>query len=156
MKMQCTSFGNDIIISSSHVIISDNCKESITVWFFYCQRFSDIVLKLGRTYPIGQEAQLSLTNRAMLVCKVVEVWQEFLSEYVDKKFTRDYNVIMYLSIFNSFRAIRCLSQCVSPKIAIFIPHFCFPWGCPWGNHAKCCIGGKIIRCLQIVSLHVPI
>jgi len=23
----------------------------------------------------------------MLVCKVVEVWQDFLSEYVDKKFT---------------------------------------------------------------------
>ena len=34
-----------------------------------------------------QEAQLSLTDRAMLVCKVVEVWQDFLSEYVDKKFT---------------------------------------------------------------------
>ena len=30
---------------------------------------------------------------------------------------------MYLSIFNSFRVIRCLSQCVSPKIAI-LPHFC--------------------------------
>jgi len=39
---------------------------------------------------ILQEAQLSLTNRAMLVCKVVEVWQDFLSEYVDKKFTRTY------------------------------------------------------------------
>jgi len=26
---------------------------------------------------------------------------------------------MYLSIFNNFRVIRCLSQCVSPKIAIF-------------------------------------
>jgi len=36
---------------------------------------------------IKQEAQLSLTDRAMLVCKVVEVWQDFLSEYVDKKFT---------------------------------------------------------------------
>jgi len=34
-----------------------------------------------------QKAQLSLTNRSMLVCKVVEVWQDFLSEYVDKKFT---------------------------------------------------------------------
>jgi len=34
-----------------------------------------------------QDAQLSLTNRAMLVCTVVEVWQDFLSEYVDKKFT---------------------------------------------------------------------
>ena len=36
---------------------------------------------------VEQVAQLSLTNRALLVCKVVEVWQNFLSEYVDKKFT---------------------------------------------------------------------
>jgi len=43
---------------------------------------------------------------------------------------------MYLSIFNSFRVIRCLSQCISPKIAI-LPHF--PWGRPWGNHAECCM-----------------
>ena len=27
-----------------------------------------------------KQAQLSLTDRAMLVCKVVEVWQDFLSE----------------------------------------------------------------------------
>jgi len=37
------------------------------------------------------QAQLSLTNRAtnraMLVYKAVEVWQDFSSEYVDKKFT---------------------------------------------------------------------
>jgi len=41
------------------------------------------------------------------------------------------------------------------KIAVFtysIPHFCFPWG----NHAKCCMDVKKIRCLQIVSQHVPI
>jgi len=62
---------------------------------------------------------------------------------------------MYLSIFNSFRVIRCLSQCVSPKIAIFTT-FLFPLGRPWGNHAKCCMDGKRIRCLQIVSLHAPI
>ena len=36
---------------------------------------------------VKQEAQQSLTNRALLVCKVIEVWQDFLSEYVDKKFT---------------------------------------------------------------------
>jgi len=45
------------------------------------------------------------------------------------------------------------------KIAVFmyrIPHFCFPWGRPWGNHAKCCMDGKRIRYLQIVPLHVPI
>ena len=58
-------------------------------------------------------------------------------------------------IFNSFRVIRCLSQCVSPKIAIFTT-FLFPLGRPWGNHAKCCMDGKRTRCLQIVSLHVPI
>ena len=52
-------------------------------------------------------------------CKVVEVLQDFLSEYVDEKFTRDYNVILFLSIFNRSRLIRCLSQCVNPKIAIF-------------------------------------
>ena len=32
---------------------------------------------------------------------------------------------MYLSVFNNFRVIRCLSQCVSPKIAIFTT-FLFP------------------------------
>jgi len=35
--------------------------------------------------------------------------------------------IMYLSIFNSFRVIRCLNQCTSPKIAIFTT-FVFPLG----------------------------
>jgi len=62
---------------------------------------------------------------------------------------------MCLSIFNSFRVIRCLSKCVSPK-SQFLPHFCFPWGRHWGNHAIYCMDGKRTRCLQIVSLHVPI
>ena len=39
---------------------------------------------------------------------------------------------------------------------LVLPHFCFTWGRPWGNHAKCCMDGKRIRCLQIVSQHVPI
>jgi len=38
---------------------------------------------------------------------------------------------------------------------LFLPHFCFPFGRPWGSHAKC-MDGKRIRCLQIVSQHVPI
>jgi len=63
----------------------------------------------------------------MPVCKVVEVLQDFLSKYVYKKFTRDYNVILYLFIFNSFRVTRCLSQCVSPKISIITT---FPLGTP--------------------------
>ena len=66
---------------------------------------------------------------------------------------------MYLSIFNSFRVIRCLSQCVSPKIAIFTyrrPHFCFLWGHPCNYHAICCMNGKTIKCLSNPSQHVPI
>ena len=39
---------------------------------------------------------------------------------------------MYPSIFNSFRVIRCLSQCVSPKIAI-LTTFLFPLGTPLGQ-----------------------
>ena len=58
---------------------------------------------------------------------------------------------MYLSILNNFRVIRFLSQCV-----IFLPHFCFPWGRPWGNHGKCCMDGKTFGCLRIVLQHVPI
>ena len=66
---------------------------------------------------------------------------------------------MYLSIFNSFRVIRCLSQCVSPKIAIFMyrsPHFCFPYWRLCDYHAICCMNGKTIQCLPNPSQHVPI
>ena len=37
---------------------------------------------------------------------------------------------MYLSIFNSFRVTRCLSQCVSPKIAIFTTFLFFSGDAP--------------------------
>jgi len=37
---------------------------------------------------------------------------------------------MYLSTFNSFRVIRCLSQCISPKIAIFYHIFVSPGDAP--------------------------
>jgi len=63
------------------------------------------------------------------------------------------NPSQHVPIFNSFRVIGCLIQCVTPKIAIFT--FLFPLGRPWGNHVKCCMDGKRIRCLQIVSQHVP-
>jgi len=54
-----------------------------------------------------------------------------------------------------------VSQLFKPqvqKIAIFTyrrPHFCFPWGRPWGNHAKCCMDGKRIRCLQLSRCMCP-
>ena len=37
-----------------------------------------------------------------------------------------------MNIYNSFRVIRCLSQCVSAKIAIFTT-FLFPLGTPMGQ-----------------------
>jgi len=49
------------------------------------------------------------------------VWME--REFDAYKLSRS----MYSSTFNSFRVIRCLSQCVSPKIAIFTT-FLFPLG----------------------------
>jgi len=36
----------------------------------------------------------------------------------------------HVSMFNSFRVIRCLSQCVSPKLVIFFTTFLFPLGTP--------------------------
>jgi len=36
----------------------------------------------------------------------------------------------YLSIFNSFRVLRSLSQCISPKIAIFTTFFVSPGDAP--------------------------
>jgi len=50
--------------------------------------------------------KLSLTNRAMLVCKVVEVWQDFLSEYVDKQFTRTYATDGQLDMNESIMAAK--------------------------------------------------
>jgi len=46
--------------------------------------YLDDLSRLKSSVGLKQEAQLSPRNRAMLVCKVVEVWQDFLSEYVDK------------------------------------------------------------------------
>ena len=65
---------------------------------------------------------------------------------------------MYLSIFNSFRVIRCLSQWVSPKIAIFTTFFVSPGDAPGAItlNVVWTMDGKRIRCLQIVSQHVPI
>ena len=62
---------------------------------------------------------------------------------------------IYLSNFNSFRVIRCLSQCVNPKIAI-LPHFCLPWGRRCRNHAKRCMNENTIQCLPNPSQHLPI
>ena len=62
-------------------------------------------------------------------------------------------VPIYLQQFPSCMMLKSMRK---SKNRYFLPHFCFPWGRPWGNHAKCCMDGKRIRCLQIVSLHVTI
>ena len=93
--------------------------------------------------------------------KTLHQWKDGLTtthttdDWLRKRSACQTSLSMYPSIFNSFRVIRCLNQCVIPKIAIFTT-FCFPWGRPWSNHAKCCMDRKRIRCLQIVSQHVPI
>ena len=69
---------HDEFCSPDRNVISD-CRMGACVWAGTYTRSSAITDKPA-----------SLTNRAMLVCKVVEVWQDFLSEYVDKKFTRAY------------------------------------------------------------------
>jgi len=65
---------------------------------------------------------------------------------------------MYLSIFNSFRVIRCLNQCVSPKITIFTT-FLFPLGTPLGQSHSMLYGWKensmITNCLAACA-HVTI
>jgi len=48
---------------------------------------------------------------------------------------------MYPSIFNSFRVIRCLSRCVSPKIAIFTT-VVFPLGTTLGQSRQMLYGWK--------------
>jgi len=53
---------------------------------------------------IKQEAQLSLTNRAMLFCKVVEVLQDVLSENVDNTSTP--HVPNYYSAFDTIILLR--------------------------------------------------
>jgi len=55
-----------------------------------------------------------------------------ITQYVarmERKFNACQTLAACRSIFNSFRVIRCLSQCVSPKIAIFST-FLFPLGTP--------------------------
>jgi len=63
------------------------------------------------------------------------------------------HVSFYLQEFPRYTMLKSMRK---SKNRYFLPHFCFPWGRPWGNHAKCCMDGKRIRCLQIVSLQVPI
>ena len=108
---------------------------------------------------IKQEAQLSLTNRAMLVCKVIEVWQDFLSDYVDKKFT----YICYRRLIRHEWIYYGSKNCVifttvtkSPFSRTTAHNFCLPWWRPCDYYAICSMNGKTIQCLPNASQRVPI
>jgi len=92
-----------------------------------------------------------------------------LSENVDKKFTTDYNVAKVAQCSGTHGTDESLNRGVAVSfivklevpaqvymLAIFTTFFVSPWDVPGYNHAKCCMNGKRIRCLQIVSRHVPI
>jgi len=63
------------------------------------------------------------------------------------------HVPIYLQWFSSYTMVTSMRK---SKNRYFRHIFRFPWGRPWGNHAKCCMDGKRIQCLQIASLHVLI
>ena len=60
-----------------------------------------------------------------------------------------YHVPIYIQYFLSYTMLKSMRK---SKNRNFLPNFYL--GRPWANHAKCCMDGKRIRCLQIVSLHV--
>jgi len=63
------------------------------------------------------------------------------------------HVPIYLEYFPSYTMLNWMRKSKNPY---FYHIFGLPWGCPCGSHAKCCMDGKSIRCLQIVSQHVAI
>jgi len=80
----------------------------------------------------------------MLVCKVVEVWQDFLSEYIDKQFTRTYATGGQLDMNESIMAAKIvkfttviklcnLQQLKYRRLYVLQPTFLFPLGTPLGQ-----------------------
>ena len=67
------------------------------------------------------------------------------------------HVPIYIQLFLSYMMLRSMRVQKSLFFTTFLfTTFLFFFCDCWGNHAKCCMDGKRIRCLQIVSLHVPI
>jgi len=58
------------------------------------------------------------------------------------------HVPIYLEYLPSYTMLKSMRKSNNRN---FLPHFCFPWGRPWGNHAKCCMHGKRIRCLLLTN-----
>ena len=55
------------------------------------------------------------------------------------------HVPIYLQQFPSYTMLKSMHK---SKNRYFLPHFGFPWGRPWGNHAKCCMDGN---CLAVCA-----
>ena len=80
----------------------------------------------NRRFHVPQPTFLfPLETPLRLSCNILHGWKD------NSMPAKPLAVYMYLSILYSFRVI-CLSQCVSPKIAIFTT-FLFPLGTPLGQ-----------------------
>jgi len=86
-----------------------------------CTHLSSTVSQLGLFEPQVQKSPFSRTAAHIFVSPGDA--PATITQYVpwmERKFNACQTPCsMYLSIFNSFRVVQCLSQCVSPKIAIF-------------------------------------
>jgi len=69
-----------------YLVVTATCTVNVLVlWggeIKNIHNFHETWMTVPLWYKKIQEAQLSLTNRMMLVCTVVEVWQDLLSEFV--------------------------------------------------------------------------
>jgi len=116
-----------------------SCK-TLHEWkeFSACQTLRSMYPSIFNSLPVIRTA--SAKNRRFHVLQPTFLFGDapaIITQYVSSMESK-FNACqtprsMYLFIFNNFRVIRCLSQCVSPKIVIFkyrSPDFCFPWRRP--------------------------
>jgi len=106
--------------------------------FRACQTPRSMYPSIFKSFPVIRTA--STKNRLFTYCSphFCFPWRRPCDyQAIFARMERQFNACqtpctMYPSIFNSFRVMRCLSQCISPKIAIFTT-FLFPLGTPLGQ-----------------------
>jgi len=114
----------------------------------------------GAKYRWGIKITRFSTNKSLYIANDTRYRHSYYGEDIFIRFgatherdrqtdrrTDGHRVTTYTALMHTHRAV---------KKSLFVPRFCFPWGRPWGNHARCCMDGKRIRILQIVWLHMPI
>ena len=94
----------------------------------YLQQFSSYSNRKCKKSPFSRIAAHIFVSPGNAPATIIQyvAWME--RQFNDCQTPRS----MYPSIFNSFRVIRCLSQCVSKKVAIFTT-FWFLLGTPLGQ-----------------------